>query len=119
MWMTCLFAGYLLVGQSSNQDRTIVIQESHGNKSETPQVFVEAGSQVISGAPRSNPKVAYRSWEEACRDWKRDLKQLNGKNLMVYDCGAPKREAEMLQSEKNYTYRSKATYKIRVSSSAK
>ncbi|MDB5038988.1 MAG: hypothetical protein JWQ35_2516 [Bacteriovoracaceae bacterium] len=101
--------------RSKNHDRTIVVQEGQGNIIQ-PKVFVESGSTELSGSPEEGVKPAYRTWEHRCDEWKANLKKDNGTNLMVAECGAPTRTQESLQSEKWYTYKSKGSYKIRVSS---
>ena len=96
-------------------DRVIVIEESRGKiVSPPPEVFVETGSEALAGEPDDRLKVAYRSWEQKCQEWKRELKQMNGKNLLVASCGKPKRIEETIQAQKLYTYQSAATYKIKV-----
>ena len=98
-----------------DQDRVIVIEESRGKiVPAPPEVFVEAGSEALAGEPDDRLKSAYRSWEQKCQEWKRELKQMNGKNLLVASCGKPKRTEETIQAQKFYTFQSTATYKIKV-----
>jgi len=101
-----------LISQDSKNDRTIVIQESTGRPA--PELVVESGTDVVSGSPEENIKAAYRKWEQACRSWKNELRSLNGKNLLHSSCGSPKRSEEVRNSEKIYTYKSDAKFKIRV-----
>lgn len=92
----------------------IVIEQSKEKKKKEKPVTVESGSVPLSGSPEENIKAAYRTWEAACREWKNELKALNGKNLMLHHCGRPARREERIQSRGVYTYSSEATYKIRV-----
>ncbi len=100
--------------KKSKGNRTIVIQESQDKLLQAPEVFVESGSDTVSGSPESHIKAAYRTWQTACKEWEAKLKSYNGNNLMMASCGDAQRTEESIQSEKIYTYKSKATYKIRV-----
>jgi hypothetical protein len=107
----------LLVAQpspSNSDGKTIVIQESPGKVLGAPKVFVESGKEDLSGSPEEGLKPAYRTWESRCKEWKAELKHMNGNNLMIVNCGTPKKSVETIQSEKYYTYSSTGTYKIKV-----
>ncbi len=102
-------------GKSPSEDRTIVIQEHTGKiQAPPPEVFVESGSFTIEGEPFESFKRARRSWEEKCESWKKEMKQLNGTNLIFISCGKSNRAEEKIQSEKYYTYQSTGSYKIKV-----
>lgn len=102
-------------GKSKSDDgRTIVIQDAPGKLLEAPKVFVEAGDEDLAGSPEETMKGAYRTWEARCKEWKSELRQMNGSNLMVATCGKPIRSVEKNQSENVYTYTSKGLYKIKV-----
>ncbi len=75
---------------------------------------VESGDSEIVGDEMATPQAAKREWDARCTSWKNELRTMNGKNLLVADCGRPKMKSEMRQSEKSYTYESIAKYKIRV-----
>jgi len=96
--------------------KVIVINEAdHRDRGRKfPQVKVESGSDSIQGEPQEQMKAAYRTWDQACKEWKAELRSLNGSNLMFMSCGAPKREVETIQSQKWFVYRSQASYKIKV-----
>ena len=113
----CLLVSFVpLISDASDDSQVIVIEKNKGRlKKDDPKVFVESGTEEIAGSPESNPKAAYRTWNQACQEWKAELQRLNGKNLMVSSCGRPVMNSETFQSEKSYVYRSKGTYKIRVS----
>lgn len=100
--------------KKADDGRTIVIQESPGKIIGTPKVFVEGGSEELSGSPEGSIRAAYRQWENRCKEWKSELRNMNGNNLMIASCGTPKRASETIQSEPIYTYSSKGTYKIKV-----
>jgi hypothetical protein len=99
---------------TDSNSKVIVVQKGDERLLQAPKVFVESGSDEISGSPESNLKVAYRTWEQKCTEFKAELKGQNGANLMVASCGTPTYSSETIQSEKVYTYRSKGTYKIKV-----
>lgn len=100
---------------NSHGGRTIVIQDPTGRQhSDAPKVFVEPGTETISGSPEESLKGAYRTWEQACRAWKNEMNRLNGKNLIQASCGSPKKHEEVVQSQRFYTYRSDAKFKVRV-----
>ena len=97
-----------------SENGTLIIQKSDEKFLQAPKVFVESGSDTISGSPESHLKAAYRTWETACQKWKAELRQNNRDNLMIASCGEAERSVETLQSEKVYSYKSKGTYKVRV-----
>ncbi|MBN8555324.1 MAG: hypothetical protein J0L93_07765 [Deltaproteobacteria bacterium] len=99
---------------SQSGERTILIQESTGKKDSPAKVFVESGTEEISGSPEAGVKPAYRTWEQKCTEWKNELERRNGKNLLVVSCGSPKRTSERIQSDMSYTYHSTGKYKIKV-----
>ena len=99
---------------SQSGERTILIQDTMGAKNAPAKVFVESGTEEISGSPEAGLKPAYRTWEQKCTEWKNELERRNGKNLLVVSCGSPKRTSERLQSEMSYTYHSTGKYKIKV-----
>lgn len=95
--------------------RVIVIDtddRSGEQGSKTP--FVESGSAIIYGKPQENLKVAYRSWEEACANWKKELKLNNAANLLIASCGQPQRRQEKIELVNYYTIESKGEYKIKI-----
>ncbi len=105
----------ILAQETDKDGKIIVIGETPGKiVTGAPKVFVESGTENLTGSPEAHIKAAYRTWQSACSEWKKELKRLNGSNLMVSSCGTPSRAQETIQSEKYYTYTSKAHYKIRV-----
>ena len=93
--------------------KVIILPENNGRILE-PKVFVESGTAIVAGSPEGGMKPAYRTWEQKCESLENKLSRNNGKNLMIFDCGEPQKTVETHQSESIYTYKSKATYKIRV-----
>jgi hypothetical protein len=105
------------VSQTSTDSGQRVIVIDSGAKPQEPaknQVFVESGSSVIVSLPNENMRSAYRDWEEKCAAWKKELKQNNGKNLLIASCGQANRRTEKIQLTTFYVIESKADYKIKV-----
>lgn len=100
--------------EAANKAKTIIVEEAPGRLREAPELVVETGTAKISGTPDDRMKMAMRSWEDRCKEWKMELRSMNGRNLLVADCGSPVRSEEMVQSEKQYTYSSNGSYKIKV-----
>lgn len=99
---------------STPDQRVIIVDTESKSNAINPAPFVESGSDIIAGAPQENLKAAYRSWEEKCEIWKKDLDRLNGKNLLIRSCGSAKTRTEKIQLATYYTVESKAEYKIKV-----
>lgn len=99
---------------SADKEKVIVVQKGDERLLQAPKVFVESGTDEIAGSPEGNLKAAYRTWEQKCEQWKSELRHQNGNQLMIASCGTPTHSHEVLNSDKIYTYRSKATYKIKV-----
>jgi hypothetical protein len=99
---------------STGKDKVIVVQKGDEKLLQAPKVFVESGSDDISGSPEDSVKAAYRTWDQKCTEWKSELKRQNGSNLMIASCGTPTRNQDTHLSEKTYSYHSKANYKIKV-----
>lgn len=108
------FSLYAQSTPDTSSGKTLVIQETPGKLLHPPKVFVESGNEEIAGSPEAGIKPAYRQWENRCKEWKSELRHLNGGNLMMVSCGSPKKTSERVQSENYYTYTSTGTYKIKV-----
>ncbi len=111
-----LFAEENSPGTKEKASKVIVINEAdHRNsKKDRERVKVESGTDTIQGEPQDQIKAAYRTWDQACKEWKAELRSLNGARLLFMSCGAPKREVETIQSQKWFVYSSEAKYKIAV-----
>ncbi len=100
-------------------NQVIVIQDPVGSGPKglkrRSDAAVESGSDQIVGTPGTNIRSARRAWEQACKSWKHEMKQLNRQNLIQASCGSPNLKPEMHQSEKFYTYESTGKFKVRVS----
>lgn len=104
---------------SKPNNQVIVIQDPVGSGAKglkhRSDAAVESGSDQIVGTPGTNIRSARRAWDQACKSWKHEMKQLNRQNLIQASCGSPTLKTEMHQSEKFYTYESTGKFKVRVS----
>ncbi|PIR22769.1 MAG: hypothetical protein COV44_06330 [Deltaproteobacteria bacterium CG11_big_fil_rev_8_21_14_0_20_45_16] len=98
----------------AQEDKVIVLEKEIHEKPEKSGVFVESGSDIIVGEPQENVKAAYRTWQTACDNWKRELKAQNSRNLMIASCGSPKQRVEKVQLTSLIIFESQSTYKIKV-----
>ncbi|MFM8316310.1 MAG: hypothetical protein ACKOA8_18690 [Deltaproteobacteria bacterium] len=70
------------------------------------------GNEEITGVPEYQKRLALSSWQKACEDWKKGMKELNvGNQIIALSCHSPQQTKD---GENNYLYISKGTYKIRV-----
>lgn len=111
-----LFAQEGSANTKEKASKIIVINEGdhRDSKKESERVKVESGTDTIQGEPQEQIKAAYRTWDQACKEWKAELRSLNGSRLLFMSCGAPKREVETIHSQKWFVYSSEAKYKIKV-----
>jgi len=111
-----LFAEENSTGTKEKPSKVIVINEAdhRDSKKLIDRVKVESGADTIQGEPQDQIKAAYRTWDQACKEWKAELRSLNASRLLFMSCGAPKREVETIHSQKWFVYSSEAKYKIKV-----
>lgn len=101
---------------SPGPDQRVIIIDTNKDSGTNipPAPFVESGSTIIAGLPDENLKVAYRSWEQKCEAWKKELKMNNAGNLLIADCGQANRRVEKIQLTNYFIIESKSSYKIKV-----
>jgi hypothetical protein len=99
----------LPAGQDS-QDSTITIRKADPARLE-PDYRIESGEEEISGEPVAGQDESYKSWKAACNDWKKEMREMNGKSLVTLNCGTPhpKRDKSM-----RVTQTSTGSYKLKV-----
>ena len=76
-----------------------------------------SGDEEIAGDPTAGQKEAYKSWKEACAEWKKELKENNKDGqVLLASCGTAKFQKDDSSGAGSgvYVYRSDAKYKIRV-----
>ncbi|TVQ79535.1 MAG: hypothetical protein EA369_04400 [Bradymonadales bacterium] len=91
-----------------------VILDSRRDRDSSTAVEVVSGQKTLSGEPHVNDRRAYRNWDQACRSWKRELRQLNRGRVIIHDCGPARVKTEKRGDQSLYRYESQAEYKIRV-----
>ena len=72
--------------------------------------IIDEKSDLVSD-PSPIKTGARKNWTKACDDWKKEMKELNGKNLLSLSCGSANCAA---MTEGSYECKSTATYKIKV-----
>jgi hypothetical protein len=100
-----------VTGVPVDQDSTIVIRKGDKAKSMEPDYRIDSGSEEISGEPVVGQQESYDSWKKACADWKKDMREMNGKSLITLSCGTPHASRD---SSSRVTQTSTGTYKIKV-----
>ncbi len=93
----------------SSGDTTISVRK--GDRPLEPDYRVDSGTEEISGDPVAGQDGSYESWKKACADWKKDMREMNGKSLITLSCGTPhaSRDKSML-----VTQSSTGTYKLKI-----
>lgn len=98
--------------KDSEDDSSILIQKKKNAKID-PDYEIISGEEEISGDPVSGRDAALLKWKEACKEWKKELKE-NKENPLIYSsCGSAKEHRESGGSGIS-TYSSTAKYKIKV-----
>lgn len=72
-------------------------------------------TEGLSGGIGKSREEAFKSWESRCEEWKADVKQLNGKQLISVSCGVY--EYELMHeyyANKEYRVKSLASYTVRI-----
>lgn len=127
-----LFSICLLTSLAFAEDETKVVQKVSGGAGDS-SVLIEttknaklkqdyeivSGEEEIMGDPTAGTKDAYTSWKDACREWKKELKENNNSKdgqVLISSCGS----ASFVKDESTgtgsgiYTYKSNAKYKLKV-----
>lgn len=127
--LTYLILGFLFHGSNSStafaddkvrldthtdQDTAVLVHKGPIGKTffNPPEYKILEGSEEIAGDPFNDKNEAYKSWKQACDDWKKELKANNGDKVIVSSCGRPHMEEEKVTFEK--TQISTGNYKIKV-----
>jgi len=99
-----------VTGVPTDQDTTIMVRKG-ARPLDPPDYRIDSGSEEITGDPVAGQDGSYESWKKACADWKKDLREMNGKALIALSCGSPRasRDKSML-----VTQTSTGTYKLKV-----
>ncbi len=95
----------------AEQDTSITIKKGSKIEKQEPDFEVVTGNDEIIGDEEFDDKKALASWKEACDSWKKEIRELNTENKVIFlSCGSRKKSKE----KEKTTYESKASYKIRV-----
>lgn len=100
-----------VTGVPVDQDTTITVRKGEKARVLEPDYRIDSGSDEISGEPVAGQTESYDSWKKACADWKRDMREMNGKNLITLNCGTPRASRD---SNLRVTQSSTGTYKMKV-----
>jgi hypothetical protein len=100
-----------VTGVPADQDTTISIRKGERARSSEPEYHIESGSSPISGDPVMGQQESYEAWKKACNEWKKDMREMNGKGLIALSCGTPTATTD---SSGRKTQSSTGTYKIKV-----
>lgn len=98
------------------KDSSVLIQTTKGAKIQ-PDFEIMSGDEEVAGDPTAGQKEAYKSWKEACAEWKKELKENNKDGqVLLSSCGTAKfaKDDSAGAGSGVYVYRSDAKYKIRV-----
>jgi len=98
------------------KDSSVLIQTTKGAKIQ-PDFEIMSGDEEVAGDPTAGQKEAYKSWKEACAEWKKELKENNKDGqVLLASCGTAKfaKDDSAGAGSGVYVYRSDAKYKIRV-----
>lgn len=100
-----------VTGVPADQESTITIRKgSEASKSET-DYRIESGTEEINGDPVAGQEESYKSWKAACNEWKKDMREMNGKALIALSCGTPHGSRD---SSSRVTQSSSGSYKLKV-----
>jgi hypothetical protein len=97
-------------GMPASQDSTITIRKGDAAKTD-PDYRIESGSEEISGDPVAGQQESYKSWKDACTEWKKEMREMNKATLIALNCGTPSASRD---SSSRVTQKSTGTYKIKV-----
>lgn len=104
------------ISDSDEKESSVLIQRTKGAKIQ-PDYEIMAGDEEIAGDPTAGQKEAYKSWKEACAEWKKELKENNKDGqVLLASCGSAKfaKDDSAGAGSGVYVYRSEGKYKIRV-----
>lgn len=101
----------LPVASGSDESHTITVERGRA-RSQDPEFRIETDSEEIQGEPVAGKVESYNSWKKACDDWKKEMREMNGKALISLNCGKPKLEKDSVTMLATQT--SVGTYKLKV-----
>lgn len=100
-----------VTGVPTDQESTITIRKGVDSGRTEPDYRIESGSEEINGDPIAGQEGSYGSWKAACSEWKKDMREMNGKALIALSCGTPHATRD---SSSRVTQSSTGTYKLKV-----
>lgn len=100
-----------VTGVPAERDTTITIRKGADAARTEPDYRIESGSEEIAGDPVAGMDESYKSWKEACSEWKKEMREMNGKALIALNCGTPRATRD---KSSRVTQSSTGTYKIKV-----
>jgi hypothetical protein len=102
------------VDTHTDQDTAVLIHKGPVGQAlfNPPEYKIVEGTEEIAGDPYNDKNEAYKSWKQACDDWKKELKANNGDRVIVASCGRPHMDEEHTTFEK--TDVSTGSYKLKV-----
>ncbi len=102
---------------NANEETTISIKKGPTATTPAPATTAKVKYEIISeqedleGDDFYNLKDALQSWKLACDEWKKEFREQNKENKILYiSCG----NKQKVREEGKFQYRSKASYKIKV-----
>jgi hypothetical protein len=91
-----------------DQEITMSVKKGHPAEAE---YRIDSGTEEISGDPISGQQGSYDSWKKACAEWKKEMREMNGKTLITLSCGTPRASRDKTSL---VTQASTGSYKIKV-----
>ncbi len=102
--------GLQVDGVNANENTTIEIKKNDRPKNEKSFEITE-GTDEITGEFSTLLQEARKNWKTACEDWKKELKDLNKENQVLFiSCGRMTCSKQSVES----SCQSVAKYKLRV-----
>lgn len=100
-----------VTGVPADQESTITIRKGRDSAKTEPDYRIESGTEEISGDPVAGQEESYMTWKAACNEWKKDMREMNGKALIALSCGTPR---SVRDKSSRVTQSSTGTYKLKV-----
>jgi len=102
------------------QEKAVLIQTS--NKAESlirgreKDFEIVEDTDEVSGDPVGGTKESYASWKEACKEWKKEIKEANPGQVVTINCGSAKMEKDDTSGKGAgiYVYKSTGKYRLKV-----
>jgi hypothetical protein len=100
-----------VTGVPADQESTITIRKGAEGARTDPDYRIESGTEAINGDPVAGQDESYKSWKAACNEWKKDMREMNGKALIALSCWTPHGTRD---STSRVTQSSTGAYKLKV-----